>query len=66
MNKERKVTIAWHDEPKEHYATTVMIDSAWTEGEDDDNIFFYFATEKEFESAFRKENDLEFWIVESN
>ena len=61
----RMVTIAWKDEPDVLYGTWVMIDKEWTEKEDDDNVFFYFSTEEEYELAKKKDNDLEFWIVEN-
>lgn len=64
MAEYRSVLIEWHDEPEVTYNTKVCIDSEWTEGEDDTDVFFYFTNLEEFESAKNKDNDLEFWIVE--
>jgi hypothetical protein len=64
MNTTKEVLIRWHDEPETEYLSTICIGESWTEEEDDQNIFFYFSTEKEFESAKNKDNNLEFWITE--
>ena len=61
--EERQVVIEWHDQPNELFQTTVVIDDAWPEYEDDVNIFFYFSNEVEFEEAKTGEG-YEFRIVE--
>jgi hypothetical protein len=63
MSEYRDVLIEWKDEPEEKYLTTVAIDTKWTEGEDDDGIFFYFHNENEFEQAKLDNDEFEFRIV---
>jgi hypothetical protein len=60
----RQVLIRWKDEPDYTFITNVCIDGEWTEGEDDENVFFYFSTLEEFEDAKNEYNDLEFVILE--
>jgi hypothetical protein len=64
MSEYKQVLIKWKDEPDDLFLTTVCIDGEWTEGEDDENVFFYFSTPLEFEDAKKQDNDLEFVIVE--
>jgi len=59
----KQVLIEWKDDPNDTFITTVCIDGQWTEGEDDENVFFYFSTPQEFEDAKKQDNDLEFIIV---
>ncbi len=59
----RRVLIEWKDEPGESYLATVAIDADWTEGEDDDNVFFYFHNENELEQAKLDNDEFEFRIV---
>lgn len=59
----RRVLIEWNDEPGEQYVTTVVIDGEWVDGEDDDNIFFYFRSEAEMLDA-KNGNVEDFRIVE--
>jgi|TARA_B110000459_G_scaffold106871_1_gene118659 translation elongation factor P/translation initiation factor 5A len=63
MSEYREVLIEWKDEPDKQYLTTVAIDKEWTEGEDDDNVFFYFSDEQEFEQAKLNKDEFEFRIV---
>jgi hypothetical protein len=63
MAEYRQVLVEWKDEPEEKYLTTVAIDAEWTEGEDDDGIFFYFHNENEFEQAKLDNDEFEFRIV---
>jgi len=62
--EERRVIIEWNDTPGEVFETTVCVDGEWVEGEDDVNIFFYFADEAELEDAKNGGAGLEFRIVE--
>ena len=64
MSEYKQVLIKWKDELDDLYLTTVCVDGEWTEGEDDENVFFYFSTLEEFEDAKKQDNDLEFVIVE--
>jgi hypothetical protein len=63
----REVVIQWHNDPDEAYLVTVSIDERWNsldeEFEDDDSIFFYFASEDEFQKACTGEG-YEFKIIE--
>jgi hypothetical protein len=64
MSEYKQVLIKWKDEPDDLFLTTICVDGEWTEGEDDENVFFYFSTLEEFEDAKKQDNDLEFVIVE--
>jgi hypothetical protein len=67
MGEYRDVLIAWHDEPDVIYNTKVCIDKEWTEGEDDNDVFFYFQTEAELEQAKQEgDNGFEFRVLEGN
>jgi hypothetical protein len=63
MPEEKWVTVAYHDEPEDELMVFVSIDKKWIEGEDDDNIFFYFDTQEEYENAKQIDNGLEFRIL---
>ena len=63
MAEYRQVLVEWKDEPDEKYLTTVAIAANWVEGEDDDNVFFYFSNEQEFEQAKLDNDEFEFRIV---
>jgi hypothetical protein len=60
----REVLIEWDDEKGVTYLVTVVVDGEWTDGEDDDNIFFYFRTLAELEDAKNGGAGLDFRIVE--
>lgn len=65
MAIQKRVLIEWHDEPGQHYLSTVSIDEQWNELEDDPGVFFYFAKQKEYEQAKQLgDNGYEFRIVE--
>jgi hypothetical protein len=64
MAEYRQVLVEWKDDPGFPYLATVAIDAEWTEGEDDDGIFFYFHNEQEFEQAKLDNDEFEFKIVE--
>ena len=51
MTEYKRVLVEWKDTPGEGFLATVAIDAEWTEGEDDDGIFFYFSNQNEFEHA---------------
>ncbi len=65
MAEYRQVLIEWHDEPGVKYLSTVSVDEKWNSLDEDDNdIFFYFASEAEFEEAKQLgDNGYEFRIV---
>jgi hypothetical protein len=65
MTEYRQVLVEWKDEPGIHHLTTVAIDAEWTEGEDDDGIFFYFRNEQEFEQAKLDNDEFEFKLKET-
>jgi hypothetical protein len=53
MAYEKRVIIEWADNRGEHLLTTVSIDEDWNSlDEEDDNIFWYFASEDEYREAF--------------
>jgi hypothetical protein len=60
----REVLIEWRDEPEAHYTVTVCVDGEWTEGEDDENIFFYFRDLEQLEYAKEWHAGEDFRIVE--
>lgn len=48
----RNVLVYWRDEPDSSgMFTTVCIDGDWVDGEDDENIFFYFTDEATYRDA---------------
>lgn len=63
----REVVIVWNDAPEDNaHLVTVSIDEAWNsidDGWDDDEIFWYFASEQEFEQA-KTGDGYEFTIIE--
>ena len=65
MSKYRNVLIEWKDEPGKHYLAQVAIDKEWIQGEDDDNVFFYFSNEQEFEQAKLNKDEFDFTILEN-
>lgn len=68
MARYEEVTIAWHDDKAEVHNVLVSIDAMWNsiDDEDDVDIFYYFASEEEFEEAKQEDNDYEFRIIEEN
>ena len=66
MAEYKDVIYEWHNEPGIHYGATVSIDQEWNSLDEDDDVFFYFATPEEFESAQENDNDYEFWILGEN
>jgi hypothetical protein len=70
MPEYRQVMIEWNDNQGEFYdnqgelyEVTVCVGGEWTEGEDDDDVFFYFSTEDEFEYAKTYHEGEDFRIV---
>lgn len=59
----KKVAYQWHHDPSNEYVATVSIDGEWNGLEDDDGIFFYFASQREYGAAKKQDNDFDFWIV---
>jgi hypothetical protein len=49
----REVYIFWRDEPEDcaPMFATVVVDGDWTDGLDDDNIFYYFRDIHEYNDA---------------
>jgi len=66
MSEEKWATIAFHDEPQNPIMVFVSVGKEWTEDEEDDNIFFYFDTQEQYESAKKKDNGLEFRIIKED
>jgi hypothetical protein len=64
MPEQKWITAAFHDEPDKPLKVFVSIGKEWTEGEEDDNIFFYFDTQEEYENAKQIDNGLEFRVME--
>lgn len=64
----KSVKIRYHDE-EETLPVVVSVDQEWNEIEDEEDarIFFYFASEQEYEQAKQTgDNGFEFCIVEEN
>lgn len=64
MAEYKKVLIEWKDEPGERYLATVAIDQDWFDGEDDDEIFFYFGNKKEYKKALGSNDGFDFRILQ--
>jgi hypothetical protein len=64
MAEYREVVIQWQDDPEpDKHIVTVVVGRDWNNGDEDDDIFFYFQNEAEFEQA-RSGEGYEFKIVE--
>lgn len=66
MPEQKWITVAFHDQPKNHLMVLVSIGIEWTEETEeteDDNIFFYFDTQEEYENAKQIDNGLEFIVI---
>ena len=61
MNHYKRVIIAWNDTPTEEIQTTVCI-GEW-DGNEDDQVFFYFDTLEQYKQAFTPYKNDEFRIV---
>lgn len=60
----RNVYVTWRDEQEASpMFATVVIDGAWVDGEDDDNIFYYFTDVETYEDALAN-GTVEFTIEE--
>ena len=64
MTEYKRVLVEWKDTPGEGSVATVAIDAEWTEGEDDDGIFFYFSNQNEFEHALAGGDEYDFTLEE--
>lgn len=47
----KNIELYWNDEPDEPFVATVCVGAEWDEKEDDQHIFFYFPTQKDFDDA---------------
>lgn len=48
---QREVLVTWLDEPDKEFYAVVSVDEQWNELEDDPDVFFYFASEAEYQEA---------------
>ena len=64
----QEVTIRWNDDPTEIYNVNVIVGDgqtpAWETVDNDDEIFFYFASEAELNSARSVDSGFDFTILD--
>lgn len=71
MAIQKRVLVKWHDEPESKaFIADVSIDQEWNSMDDYENMFFYFASNKELKQAKKSgDNGYEFrilWVEKEN